>query len=878
MSHRSETPMLCALDEPLAGETAASGGKAVGLHRLLRAGLPVPPGFCVTTAAFEQVVSRDPGVRRALAHLEVCSDSASLREGARAVREAVMACALPEALAHNVLSMWAETTGRAPVAVRSSATAEDLEGASFAGQQDTFLSIDTGEGLLGALHGCWASLFTERAVTYRRSRGIDDARVSMAVVVQRMVRADAAGVLFTADPVNGRRGVSVIEAVAGLGEALVSGHATPERYRVRASDGAVLERTGVHGGPLSGDEGLLRGRSLDELHAHGLRAQQHAGAPLDIEWAVEGGRLWLLQARPITTLWPLPEGEPLPGWRVFLSFGHLQVYTSPLSRVASSMFRRIVPIGRDERTGLSAFVRVAGERAYVDVTPLLAREPFGTLFPALISGASEPIAARLSAAKRRDEIRAVPAGERVSFERIATTVLPALARGVRTMLGDPREERDAYVDMLNTMADRQGERLAREPSLAARLDALFDDLGGQAEHMLLRGVIPRVFPALMTGKLVARLAPWLQPGADPRALLRGLEGNITTEMDLALADLADLARDVSSLAAALRSEDARAPLEALRGDPACAPFFRAWDAFLARFGHRSAGEIDPMVPRWREDPRIPLRSVAGALDRPRGALREQHASLARQALALRDELVSSARGKPLGALLAPLVAALIDRTRTFQGVREHHKFAMVITIDRLRSAVLEAGALLARGGALASSEDVWLLEIGEIRDAVRAMEAGRTPSLRALVEERRASRERHAAATPPAVITGEGEVLSFVDERRAPPGSLVGTAASGGIYEGTARVVHDPATEQLGAGEVLVARFTDPGWTPLFGHAGALVMEVGGQMTHGSVIAREIGIPAVVAVEGATARLRSGDRVRVDGERGWVTVLEGGAS
>lgn len=878
MNDRLDLPWLCSLDDPEAGDLAASGGKSAGLHRLLRAGLPVPPGFVVTTAAFDEVVGRDAAFRRAIARLDACPEGAALRDAALAVRELVTACALPDVLARGAVDAWTRVTGRAPVAVRSSATAEDLDGASFAGQQDTFLSIDTEEGLLRALRGCWASLFTERAVTYRRERGIETARVSMAVVVQRMVRAGSAGVLFTADPVNGRRGVSVIEAVAGLGEALVSGHATPERYRVRASDGAVLESLGVHGAPLGEGEGLLGRDDLRALCALGRRAEEHAGAPQDVEWAAEGGRLWLLQARPITTLWPLPEGEPLPGWRVLLSFGHLQMYTSALSRVGSSMFRRVFPMGRDERTGMSRFVRVAGERVYIDATPLLAREPFGTVFPRLVSAASEPIAARLAAAKERDEMRAVPEGERVSVARVAGTVLPAVGRAARILLGDPRKERDAYVAMLRDLLARQTDAADRAPTLAARLDALDRELGEVFEEMLFRGVLPRIPPALFIGKLLSRLAPWLRPGADHRALFQGLEGNITTEMDLALADLADLARDVPPLVAALRSDDARLALHALRGDPACAPFFRAWDAFLAEHGHRSAGEIDPVVPRWREDPRLPLRSIAGALDRPRGALREQHAALARRALALRDELVSAARERPLGALFAPLVGALVDRARTFQGVREEHKFVLVKTIDRLRSAVLEAGALLAREGALGSADEVWLLDLHELRDAVRSAESGRAPSLRALVDERRASRDRWAKASPPAVITSEGEVLSFVDERQAPPGTLVGTAVSGGVYEGTARVVHDPATEQLGAGEVLVARFTDPGWTPLFGHAGALVMEVGGQMTHGSVIAREIGIPAVVAVEGATARLRSGDRVRVDGERGWVTVLEGGAS
>lgn len=877
-TRNAEAPLLCALDDPRAADLATCGGKSAGLHRLTRAGLPVPPGFCITTAAFDAIVARDPGVRAAITHLDACHDAASLRDGAAAVRAAVHACALPAAFLAEVVESWIHITERAPVAVRSSATAEDLADASFAGQQDSFLSIEGEEALAEAIRGCWASLFTERAVTYRRGRGVASEGVSMAVVVQRMVRADVAGVLFTADPLSGRRGVSVVEAVAGLGEALVSGHATPERYRVRAADGAVMERLGSDGAPLATSAGLLRERALQQLAAMGARAEAHAGAPQDIEWATEGGRLWLLQARAITTLWPLPEGELLPGWRVLVSFGHLQVYTAALSRVGSSLFRRLIPLARDPETGMSALVRVAGERVYVDATPLLLREPFRTLFPRFVAAASEPISGRLQAAAQREELRAVPDDEAVSYARVAGLVLPILGRAVRVMLGDPARERDAYVAELRAGLAQQAEGCRREGGLAARLDALFHELGNEIDWLLLRGMGPRLLPALAIGKLMSRLVPWLVPGADPRVLLQGLEGNVTTELDLALADLADLARDVPALVAALRSEDARLPLFALRRDPACAPFFRAWDAFIARHGHRAAGEIDPGVPRWREDPRVPLRSVAGALDRPPRALQEQHAALARRALELRDELVAAARAKPLGALLAPLVRGLVARLRTFHGLREEHKFVLVQTVDHVRTITLEAGALLAGAGAIPSRDDVWLLELNEVREAVRAVESGERPALGALLAARRASRARWAGASPPAVLTSEGEALAFVETRDAPPGSLAGTPVSGGVYEGVCRVVHDPASEPLGAGEVLVTRFTDPGWTPLFGHAGALVMEVGGQMTHGSVIAREIGIPAVVAVEGATTKLQSGARIRVDGDRGLVTVLEGGAS
>lgn len=874
MSPNSNAALLASLADPIAAEVSSSGGKSAGLQRMIAAGLPVPPGFVVTTAAFDAIVGQNEGFRRAVDRLHSCAEGNPLRDGAQAVREAVLACPLPEAFSRQVIQAWETETNCASVAVRSSATAEDLANASFAGQQDSFLSIETQRELLEALRGCWASLFTERAVVYRRTHGFEKAHVSMAVVVQKMVHADAAGVLFTADPITGQRGISVIEAVAGLGDALVSGRATPERYRVRACDGAILQRLGASGTPLESHQGLVTTQALIELNTLARSAEAKAQMPMDIEWAVEKNRVWLLQARPITTLWPLVDGKPLPGYRVFVSFGHLQVYTSPMSRVGLSMFARMAPLRRDPETGLSTLVRIAGERAYLDVTPAISRKPFDRLFPQLLMLVSEPMAERVKTAAARAEVKELADSERADLSVVFPIMAKLLQNAIRNVLSDPQHARDALVEDLEKLIQDQNKRLANATNVEGRLHILIEDLGDQLVQIM-QAMIPRMAPAILLSRALPKLSAWLAPDLDSRQLLQGLEGNITTEMDMALTDIADIARNVPALVDALKHADPAIQLEPLRNDRICTDFFRAWDAFLDRYGHRGAGEIDPGTPRWREDPRIPLRSVAGALERPPGALREQHRALAKRAEECRDKLVAAARNKPLGSLLAPFTAGIIDRMRTLLGAREHHKYYMILTIDRLRTCVLEAGQFLHNAGTLESNDDIWLLELNEIRDALRAVAQGKRPFLHALVRERRVLREKYAYMTPPSVFTSDGEIVAFVDKRDLPANSLAGTSVSGGTYEGTARVVHDPATEGLSAGEVLVAKFTDPGWTPLFGHAGALVMEVGGQMTHGSVIAREIGIPAVVAVEGATSKIRSGDRIRVDGERGFVTVLQG---
>lgn len=874
MSSNKVTKMLVSLDAALAGDVAASGGKSVGLYRMISAGLPVPPGFVVTTAAFDAVIGQDVNVRAAIAKLQQCAPGVPLRDGAIAVREAILSCQLPEAFAREIVAAWESITNNAPVAVRSSATAEDLANASFAGQQDTYLSIETRRELLDAVRRCWASLYTERAVVYRRTHGFDHAHVSMAVVIQEMIAAESAGVLFTADPLSGHRGISVVEAVAGLGEALVSGHVTPERYRLDNKTGRVLERRGTKGQTLGIDGGLLPEQALSQLTSLGRKIEAKSNMPMDLEWAFAKNKIWLLQARPITTLWPLPEGKTAPGWRVYVSLGHIQVYTAPFSHVGSSMFARVIPLDRDEQTGLSRLIHRIGERMYVDFTPALSQQPFRTLLPIFLMNASEQIAKRLQVVAKRPELDLVPNHSRVRASRVFPVLLRLFGQSIKNVRAEPNEVREIYVQRLASIAQTQGEHLKRANSLEERLDIMFDDLG----HMLIdlaAEAAPRMLPAMVISKLVPRLAAWLDPEIDSRLLLQGLEGNITTEMDLSLADVGDVARDNPQIVAALKDADPAARLEALRTDPACSDFFRVWDTFLEENGHRGVGEIDPGTPRWREDPRIPLRSVAGALERPRGALRAQHRALTRQAEECRDNLANAARKKLFGKRLADFTTGAINRMRILLSTREHHKFYMVKTIDRLRTVLLEAGAFLSEAQVIQAPDDIWFLDLNEIRKAVKQVNTGRKEQLQTLIAKRKSLREKYANMSPPPVVTSDGESIQYVDDRVIPPNSLAGTTVSGGIYEGTARVVHDPAREELGAGEVLVTRFTDPGWTPLFGHAGALVMEVGGQMTHGSVIARELGIPAVVAVDGATAKIRSGDRIRVDGEGGFVTILGG---
>lgn len=879
------------LEEAGAGVLTQAGGKAVGLHALIAAGLPAPPGFVVTTAAFVAAGAGDEVFAGLLARLDAwdAQDLIGIGQIAAELRARVARLPLPDGLAAAIFAAVRRHGVEHAYAVRSSASAEDLDDASFAGLQDTFLQVHGEDAVVDRVRACWASLFTDRAVVYRRRRGIAAGRAAMAVVVQRMIAADAAGVVFSADPTSGHRGVAVIEAVWGLGDALVSGRALADVVRVRRSDEAVLERVvadkafevvGIEGGGTRESavpEDRRRAAVLTDAEARELcalvgRAEVLRKMPQDVEWARADGKLWLLQSRPITTLYPRPDVDD--GRRhVFVSFGHIQVNTATMSPFGISVVRRMIPLGR--RDGVSQTLQPVGGRIYADVTPALQRAPLRFIVPALLARMHQPSAERLAIVARRPDVIAAARATRPSMLAVMGFVAPVLARTIRRTVMAPERMRRLLVDHFNDLVAGQTARIRGAADTVGRLRVVREELGLEFDGVLKRGGAPLVAALVVSETLMRRVCARVCPEAGPDALLRGLTGNITTEMDLELGDLADVCRECPALVAAVTSEAPAEAVSRLRGQAGTEKFFVGWDAFIKKFGARCAGEIDIAVPRWRDRPDGLLRALSGSMARPAGAHRVQHEAARREAERVAGEVERAARRGLFGWIRGPFVRGIIERARTAHALREHHKFALIEFFGLVRTVALEVGAMLVTDGATGDEGDVFLLEWDEVVAAAEAhARGGSLAGLAGLIEARRATARRCAELTPPPVLTDEGEAPALPRPKDVPAGTLCGIAVSSGVVEGRARVIRDPATETLAAGEVLVAPFTDPGWTPLFMHASALVMEVGGLMTHGSVVAREIGIPAVVAVEGATREIRTGQRIRVDGDRGWVTLLE----
>lgn len=877
------------------------GGKGANLGEMARAGFPVPPGFCVTTRAFDRFLGQvDPATGAPVADALYAalgglgSDLAELRRVAASLRAQLESLPIPAPVEEAVLAAWEAAGADAAYAVRSSATAEDLPQASFAGQQDTYLNVRGPEALLDAVRRCWASLFTDRAIVYRAENGFEHRAVRLSVVVQRMVFPEKAGILFTADPLTGHRRIVSIDAGFGLGEALVSGIVSADLYRVETApppaDAARLIEVRVGDKPLAIvplPGGGTERRALPEaersarvlsdaealaLARLGRRVAEHYGRPQDIEWCIDAaGAITLVQSRPITTLFPLPDPAPGdPGLHLYLSFNHVQVMTDPISPMGRSVLRMAIPFGKPEPLAENPFLTEAGGRLYADMTPLLRFEPLRRRAPRLLRFADALMAEALAELVERPDFRAAQGLEpRLRARDLAHWLLPILLRA-QPWLWWRRPE--TGVQKVEAICESELERLrarieAAPPGLPRVLEAR------QAVAGLFRYVIPRLPPFLVAGMLARQIL--FRLSGDPAAvddLLRGLVGNVTTEMDLQTADLADLASRHPAVAEAIRADPTVAVLSRLEGIQGGPEFLAAWRAFLDRFGMRGPSEIDIGRPRWREDPAPLLRVVASGLQREAEGL--HRAQLARQTAlgeAAVERLVAAQAPGPTAFLRRRLVRRLARVVRGLLAMREHPKFLMIRVLWLVKQAIRDSAAGLAREGRLAGAEDVWLLSLSELIEALE----GPAPGTGERVAARRAEQARFAQLRPPRILTSEGESPEVHPPRAGlPAGALGGSAASAGRVEGVARVVLDPTRDSLAPGEILVAPFTDPGWTPLFVHAAGLVMEVGGLMTHGSVVAREYGIPAVVGVPDATRRIQSGQRIRVNGDGGFVEILD----
>ncbi|NMA15194.1 MAG: hypothetical protein GX930_08190 [Clostridia bacterium] len=803
------------------------GSKAVNLGVITRE-LKTPPGFCLSAQCYTTCL-RDAGVLKkviGLAEEAEDKDLETINKASREINRIVTAVSLPKDVENALKEAYfciEKNHQTVKVAVRSSATAEDLPSASFAGQLESFLNIESFPEVVKAVKMCWASLWTPRAIHYRHEKGIGQKGIAMAVIVQEMVPAKSAGVMFTANPITGSRKEFYIEAVSGLGEGLVQGEQNSDRYIVDKKSFAILKKETVE------RDSYLNDFQIKTLADYGAKLEFMYQENQDIEWAMYRGEIYILQTRPITTL---EDEEP-----------------------ESLAVEKMTPIQKDVWININ-------ERFPEPIMPIdgiIAKIYYLSLFSAYRElGFSVPYV----------DWGKVEEGLFPEFF-IPPAIKPSPLRLFKLMKAinwdiekEWRENEGLFDKYLKLLEDERLKEFPLEIIMEYAEDALRD---------FQRTLTFRYFLYIQYGGLYHAFARLLSLfyGKKGQVVLEGLTAGypqITMELNEKLMELAWKAKTSNQVKDAVANSEVAQIREALIGIPEGQNFLQAFDEFLERYGDRelSQGLGGLAAPTWREKPEVVWGMLKGILLMEGSPEGHEEFMARRRENAERElrQLTSHGIGRVLP--LKKISEKLIDASRKYNGFRENSHFYLTRAMTVFRVLFLQMGNRLVRRGLLDHDEDIMYLSFFEVKDLLYALYSHQNISKLELAEKigsrkERQKRRRKRWSSRNLSIVSDGEEV------------LKGIGASSGVVSGPCRVITNPEEFfRLKPGDILVAQYTNPAWTPVFSFIGGLVVEYGSTVSHAAIIAREYGIPAVMGVNGATGLLKDGQMVTVDGLQGLV--------
>jgi phosphoenolpyruvate synthase/pyruvate phosphate dikinase len=861
------------------------GGKGANLGELSRIeDIQVPGGFCLTTEVYKEIIGNNEKYNSLLDQLSIlkADNRKGISEISAKIRKMIEEIAIPKDIYNEITRHLKQFGEKNSYAVRSSATAEDLPTASFAGQQDTYLNIIGKEAILKHISKCWASLFTDRAVTYRLQNGFDHRKVYLSVVIQKMIFPDVAGILFTADPVTSNRKILSIDASFGLGEALVSGLVNADHYKVcngKITDKKIstkklaiyaLKDGGTKEQEIETEQQNKQALTDDqilELERIGRKIEEHFGSPQDIEWCLVDDIFYIVQSRPITTLYPIPEANDQEN-HVYISVGHQQMMTDAMKPLGLSFFLLTT----------RALMRTAGGRLFVDVAPMLA-SPAGRDTLINVLGKSDPLIrqALTTVIEREGFIKLLPddpdsyreePGPGKSGKAVSHPNYQALNDYDPTIVSDLIKANQTSI-----------EALKQNIQAKSGLD-LFDFILEDIQQLKKTSSDSQSFDVIMTGMNASswineKMNEWLGEKNAADTISQSVPNNITSEMGLGLLNVADVIRPYPEVIEYLQRTKNDNFLDELVNpdsyrDVGGQETRDAINAYLKKYGMRCAGEIDITKTRWSEKPITLVPMILNNINsfEPNAANRRFEQGR-QEALKKEQELLDRLKQLPDGEQKAKETKRMIDLVRNFSGYREYPKYSIVSRYFIYKQALLKEAGQLVQANVIHEREDIFYLTFEELLGVVRTNKLDYE-----IISKRKDEYKIYEKLTPPRVITSDGEIITGKYNREnLPADAIAGLAVSSGIIEGRARVILNMEDADLEDGDILVTPFTDPSWTPLFVSIKGLVTEVGGLMTHGAVIAREYGLPAVVGVENATKLIKDGQRIRVHGTEGYVEIL-----
>ncbi len=848
-----------------------AGGKGANLGELTRIeGIHVPDGFCISAEVFRKIVQETLPVKALLDQISLLKpeDIRKIGELSHVLRSIIEQIPIPDNVAAAIGIHLAKLGEKKAYAVRSSATAEDLPTASFAGQQDTYLNIIGRNAILQHISKCWASLFTERAVIYRMQNGVDHRTVSLAVVVQQMVFPQAAGIMFTADPVTGNRKIAAIDASFGLGEALVAGLVNADHYKVyndkvtekkvatkqlavyAAKDGGTQQQSIE---PGQQNQQVLSDEQIVQLVHIGRKIEVHFGSPQDIEWCLANDVFYIVQSRPITTLFPVPEANDQKK-HVYISVGHQQMMTDPMKPLGLSLWQ-LTAMTPMYKAGGRLFVDISGSLTSVNGRKQLLHimEQHDPLLKDAVATIIDRNFIPLSSNENHgNNNQYSPLDRFQTFNEYDPVIVDELVQQSQASIAALKQN-------------------IQSVSGTALLDFILQDQRELKKELS----DPRSFGVFMTAMNAAawineKMQEWLGEKNAADTLSQSVPNNITSEMGLELLDVADTIRPYPEVIAFLqqvKDDNFLEKMVLLNGGQ------RARDAIVAyldKYGMRCAGEIDITRARWNEKPTTLVPMILSNIKNlAPGAGKQKFEQGRQEALAKEQELLERLQQLPGGAQKAEETQRMINLVRNYTGYREYPKYSIVSHSFIYKQALLKEAERLVQANVIHEKEDIYYFTFEELREVISNYKADEQ-----LISQRKAAHQFYEKLTPPRMITSDGEIITGSYKREdLPANAIAGLAVSSGIIEGRARVIMNMGDANLEAGDILVTAFTDPSWTPLFVSVKGLVTEVGGLMTHGAVIAREYGLPAVVGVENATRLIKDGQRIRVNGTDGYVEIL-----
>lgn len=863
--------LVLGLHEVEKAQLSLVGGKGINLGELSKIqGIQVPEGFCVTTVGYQKAIEQNETLQVLLDQLTMLKveDRDQIGNISRKIRQIIMEVDIPSDVVKAVAQYLSQFGEEHAYAVRSSATAEDLPHASFAGQQDTYLNITGVDAILQHISKCWASLFTDRAVIYRMQNGFDHSQVYLSVIVQRMVFPQASGILFTADPITSNRKVLSIDAGFGLGEALVSGLVSADCFKVQ--DGQIIDKRiatkkmAIYGRKEGGTETqqidsdqqkaqTLTDEQILQLARIGRQIEAHFGQPQDIEWCLARDTFYIVQSRPITTLFPIPEASDQEN-HVYISVGHQQMMTDPIKPLGLSFFllTTVAPM------------RKAGGRLFVDVTHHLASPDSREVFLKGMGQHDQLLKdALMTIIKRRDFIKSIPNDKTAPNPSRGNADMPAQVENDPTIVSDLIESSQTSIEELKqNIQTKSGSDLFR--FILEDIQELKKILFNPKSSVLIRTAMNA---SLWINE---KMNEWLGEKNAADTLSQSVPHNITSEMGLALLDVADVIRPYPEVIDYLQHvKDDNFLDELAKFDGGSKTRDAIYD-YLSKYGMRCTGEIDITRTRWSEKPTTLVPMILNNIKNFEPNVGHRKFEQGRQeALKKEQELLDRLKQLPDGEQKAKETKRAIDIIRNFSGFREYPKYGMVNRYFVYKQALLKEAEQLIEAGVIHEKEDIYYLTFEELHEVVRTHKLDYQ-----IISTRKDEYTLYEKLSPPRVITSDGEIVTGEYKREnLPAGAIVGLPVSSGVIEGRARVILNMEDADLEDGDILVTSFTDPSWTPLFVSIKGLVTEVGGLMTHGAVIAREYGLPAVVGVENAAKLIKDGQRIRVHGTEGYIEIF-----